>query len=82
MTKKTADHRDSGSGRSSNEDDLGDRGANQNLEGFDLRDSLGEDVQLRGFGTMLNELFAPVRGIEFEIPPRTDMVPDKSIFDE
>ena len=47
-----------------------------------LSDAIEENIEERGFGTALRELFAPLGGIELDIPPRDDMDPDTSIFDE
>lgn len=62
--------------------DADDKRINEGPEGIDLRDAVDGDADSYGFGTALFNLFAPFRGIELDIPPRTDMVPDKSIFDE
>ena len=47
-----------------------------------LKDALREDQEERGLATAIHELVAPYGGIELDIPPRDEMVPDTSIFDE
>lgn len=47
-----------------------------------LKDALREDQEERGLATAIHELVAPYGGIELDIPPRNDLVPDTSIFDE
>lgn len=47
-----------------------------------LKDALREDQEERGLATAIHELVAPYGGIELDIPPRDEMVPNTSIFDE
>ena len=59
-----------------------DKRTNEGPEGFDLRNAVDGDAKSYGLATAIHNLFAPFGGLELDIPPRTDMVPDKSIFDE
>ena len=47
-----------------------------------LTDAIRDDSGEYGLGTAIRELFAPYGDVVLEIPPRDDMVPDTSIFDE
>lgn len=47
-----------------------------------LKDALREDQEERGLATAIHELVAPYGGIELDVPPRDELVPDTSIFDE
>ena len=47
-----------------------------------LIDALSEDQEERGLATAIHELVAPYGGIVLDIPPRDELVPDTSIFDE
>ena len=49
---------------------------------IDIRDSVSGKAEDYGFGTALRELFAPLGGIELDIPPRDDMDPTESIFED
>ena len=49
---------------------------------IDIRESVSGKAEDYGLATAIHELVAPFGGIELEIPPRDDMVPFKSIFDE
>lgn len=49
---------------------------------IDIRDSVSRKAEDCGLGTALRELFAPLGGIELEIPPRDEMDPTDSIFEE
>lgn len=49
---------------------------------FILTDAIKDDSSEYGLGTAIRELFAPYGDVVLEIPPRDDMVPDTSIFDE
>ena len=47
-----------------------------------LTDATQEDLSEYGLGTAIRELFAPYGDVVLSIPPRDDMVPGTSIFDE
>lgn len=47
-----------------------------------LIDALSKDQEERGLATAIHELVAPYGGIVLDIPPRDEMVPNTSIFDE
>lgn len=49
---------------------------------IDIRDSVSGKVEDYGFGTAMRELFAPLGGIELDIPPRDEMDVTKPIFED
>ena len=47
-----------------------------------LKLSVEKDHESRGLATAIHELVAPYGGLELEIPPRSEWVPNTSIFNE